>query len=298
MINREEAGMISPELPTGARALNDASRLIRERFEEGPSADQLAYHNREHTEGVVRRATKIADAMGLSPRERTLIEIAAAFHDTVQMWEPSPQDSGAVMRQRKTGGNEQASAEEALKWMKLQKSAAFTDNELELVHSAILVTVPSWSVEHKTVVQAALTPESHPVVRAIALADIGSSGMEPDGFGGEGDALFIEQEMDVIWAIRNAKSPDDISTENQKQYLMRYHTWLDSQLGFARGRQALLEDELGNLSDTAKENVRQLFSHFEDAIKIAETNAKEAKEYSFEQMALRFVPSAFSVKTE
>lgn len=289
-----ETRTTSPELPAGAHAFSDALELICKRFEKGPDADRLGFHNREHTQGVVRRATKIADAMGLSSREHTLVEIAAAFHDTVQAWEPLHRDNGAVIRQRKAGANEQASAEEAVQWMKSQKDAAFTDDECELVRLAILVTVPSWSAEHSTVVQAALTPDSHPVIRAVALADIGSAGMEPDVFGGEGDALFIEQEMDIIEGIRNAKSPDNVSVENQQRYLTRYRAWLNSQLGFARGRQALLEGELGNLGDAAKEKVRQLFSRFHDAIKIAETNAKEAEGYSFEQMARRLVPNAFS----
>lgn len=287
--------MMNPaELPAGIRATNDALERIRERFEEGYGADRLAYHSREHTKGVIRRATKIADAIGLSSRERTLVEIAAAFHDTVQVWEYSHRDNGAVIRQRKTGANEQASAEEAAQWMKSQRNAAFSEGERELVRSAILVTIPSWSVEHGTVIQTALTPDSHPVIRAVALADIGSPGMEPDVFGGEGDALFIEQEMGIIEAIHNAKSPNDISDEKQMRYLTRYRTWLNSQLEFVRGRQVLLETELGHLNDVAKENVRQLFSHFADAIKIAEANAKEAEGYSFEQMARRLIPDAFS----
>ncbi|MEK7390799.1 MAG: HD domain-containing protein [Patescibacteria group bacterium] len=77
--------MQNQTLSAGPRALKDALRFIQERFEEGPDADRLAYHNREHTKGVTRRAVKIANAVGLSQRECVLVEIAAAFHDTVQM---------------------------------------------------------------------------------------------------------------------------------------------------------------------------------------------------------------------
>ncbi|MEK7390800.1 MAG: hypothetical protein AAB635_01540 [Patescibacteria group bacterium] len=178
--------------------------------------------------------------------------------------------------------------------MKEQKGATFTNEEYELVNSAILVTVPSWNTEYGTVVQAALTPESHSVIRAVALADIGSPGMEPDGFGNDGDALFIEQEIDIAEAIRKAKSSDDISPDNQKRYLTRYRSWLNSQHGYAKGRQTLFETELGNLNDRAKERVRQLFSRFAEAISTAESNAKTDEEYSFKQMARRLVPNAFS----
>jgi hypothetical protein len=176
--------------------------------------------------------------------------------------------------------------------MKEQKDMAFADEEYGLVDSGIVVSVPSFKTGR--VFQPALNSESHPVVRAVALADIGTAGMEPKVFGTEGELLFIEQEIEIIEAIRKAKNPDDIKPEKQELYLKRYRSWMNIQVGFAEGRKTLLEGELGNLDDKSKKRVRKLFSGFPESIRIATKNAKAADGYSFEQMARRLVPKAFS----
>ncbi len=293
-MDRIEPRKAGEQIPFDLRAFAHASQLIRERFEVGPSIDRLAYHNREHTEGVVRRARKIAEAMDLPAREKILVQIAASFHDTVQRWELTQKEDGAALRKRQTTTNELASADEAVAWMKKQADARFTNEECAIVHAAIRVTIPVWNEVYGTVYQDALRPESHPVVRAVALADIGSSGMEPSVFQKEGDWLFAEQEIDIIKAIRNAQSSEDISPEKQTQYLERYRAWIKSQIGFAQGRQALFEDELGDLDEASTDRVRHLFAHFAEGIEAAEENSKIAEKCTFEQMARRLVPTAFS----
>lgn len=279
----------------GNCAFGDALEIIFQRFEDGSIDDRLAYHNREHTRGVVWRAEMIALLLGLSDRERLLVKIAAAFHDTVQRWLPARRDDGAIIRQRKTGVNERASARVAVQWMKRWGCgrcdiSAHSHLECDLVTSAILATVPSMSSGYnRTVVQAALTPDCHPVVRTVALADLGAAGAEPEIFRNEGRNLFIEQELDIIEAIRQG----DISVKNQQWYLTRYRAWIKSQIDFACGRKTLFETELGNLSDDDRDGLRLFFAHFDRSIKIAEENAEEAERFSFEQMARRLVPNAF-----
>ncbi len=277
----------------GYQALNHALKLIEKRFENGPRDNRLAYHRRKHTVGVVLRTEKIARAIGLPALEYLLGVIMGSFHDTVQEWVAIERKDGSIFRQRKTGKNENGSGQEAIEWMKKQKDVIFTDRDYELVHMGCMVTVPSWSIEYGTVIQAALTPESHPVIRAVALADIGSPGMDPIGFGEDGDFLFAEQELDIMAALLMAKKPGDISSEKQKEYLTRYFAWLNSQIGFARGRQRLFETELGNLSEENKENVRNLFSYFPESIRVAEKNAEDAKTCHFEVMAKRLLLNNF-----
>ena len=60
-------------------------------------------------------------------------------------------------------------------------------------------------------------------------------------------------------------------------YKARMLAWSRTQPGFARGRRARLEIELGNLSSRAKAAVRALFSEFDAAVAAA-TEVVKARE--------------------
>lgn len=294
-----EPVQIKPEeMTVASRAQEKALGLIKERFEDSPESDRLAYHNRVHTLDVIRRAGTIANALGLPKRERALVHLAAAFHDVVQNSKRVTREDGAIVRKQHTGENEIKSAQEAVAWMKEQTDVVFSDQECELVRTAILATTPTWNSEYGTVVQNTLTSQNNHVVRAVALADIGSVGMEPQNFGREGDALFIEQEIDITQALENAGGVDDISLENQEKYLARYRSWLHSQSSFATGRQTLFENELGDITDEAKNNLRQLFAHFDEGITIAQENAEAADAYNFTQMVHRLIPKVLQTESK
>jgi hypothetical protein len=283
--------MISTSL--GHLAREAALRLIRDRYELGSEQDRLAYHKRHHTEGVVRRALKIALMMGLPEVKRVLVEVAASFHDTVQRWEPEFRPDGTVVRKRFEGDNEQASADEAVAWMQSLSGSPFSDRDCLVVRDAILATVPSWSVEFGTVFQRALTPQTHSVARAVALADLGSAGIEPALFALEADQLFVEQQLDFVQAIREAGSLSDISHDKQESYLQRYRTWLSRQVGFVRGRQALFPMEIQGLDEAATRRVTKLFSYFGRAIEYSEQNVVAAATMTFSEMVSQLLPSSF-----
>jgi hypothetical protein len=280
-------------IPLGPLAREAALKVILERFETGPTEDRLAYHKRHHTVGVIRRALNIALAMALAETKRTLVEIAAAWHDSIQVWRPDVRGNGAVFRSRFVGTNEGGSNHEAVAWMKSVPGLPFSDEDYQLVRAAIMVTVPAWDSEHGTTIQPALTPQSHPVVRAVALADLGAAGMEPTLFAMEGDQLFVEEQLDIVEAIQKARSPGDISFVTQELYRERYRLWTNSQVQFARGRRALLWSELRGLDGAAWRRVIKLFSHFDESIRLAKRDAERASKLTFEQMARQLVPTAF-----
>ncbi len=288
----------APETP---RALPFVRELLRQRFELAENLDdRLPYHNGAHTEGVVRRALKIAEALGASKKEMELVEIAAAFHDSVQEWEESVLEGGVIKRKRFITGNEQKSAVEAIAWMK-QYPERFTEEDCEKVREAIETTIPDFSPSTNTVVQPRHTKESSLVARAVGFADIGTAGMEPETFAREGVQLFAEEHLDIVRAIRTASSPDDILEQKQKEYLARYRAWMDFQIKFAHGRQTETLNNLGDQYYYADEPERgqileNLFSRFDESIAIAEKNAQEAHALTFEQMARRLVPGAFEQK--
>jgi hypothetical protein len=165
--------------------------------------------------------------------------IAASFHDTVQRWVASEGEGGVVTRKRLTGRDEVASAAEAAEAMAALE-IRFAPDEYGIVSSAIVGTIPGWDAEAATVSQPFLI--EHPVIRAVALADLGSAGMDPVMYGRDGPALFAEENLDVMEAVMSAARASDIPEASQQVYRARYLAWLNVQPGFARGREYRLDN--------------------------------------------------------
>ncbi len=265
-------------------AATSALEIIQQRYGQGATNEnELAFHGLAHTNGVLDRAVTLAKAMGATEEEADLAGIAAAFHDTVQKWEENPRADGAVLRKRFAGQNEKDSAAEAVRWM--QANGNDNPQAHQLVTDAILATVPGWDPANGTVCQPNLKPSSHLIVRAVALADLGVAGMQGKAFVEEGDPLFREEQLDIARAIRDAKSRSDIPAETQEAYRKRMLGWSASQAGFAKGRKALLDAELGELNDTAKKQVKALFVGFDSAIEAANAVVTERTKLTFWDIA-------------
>lgn len=275
-----------------------AKQLIRDRFE-GNNGDALAFHNTVHTDGVMRRTRAILETIRavrsdlVTEHDLLLGDIASAYHDTVQYWDSKEMTirlgdgrfTKGTKRIRRAGKgegrNEYLSIQEAVTRM----DGEFTNYDRDMVRLAIEATVPGWSMEHMTVIQPELTVDSHPVVRALALSDLGVSGMDGADFRNEAPALFVEENLDVITAITEARTRADLDSRTvvicdkdgneigqdkaTVVYRQRMLDWYKSQLGFAKGRKARLELELGNLPEDAKVAVRALFGKFDAAIETA-----------------------------
>jgi hypothetical protein len=250
-----------------ASALN----LIRSRYEGNSDPDNdMAFHNVEHTAGVVRRTEALLRAMGASERDCQLGRLAAGFHDTVQRWEPNAAPDGRVLRKRFTRQNEIDSAAEAVDLMRRTGSGQFSEQDCDLVTQAILATIPGWDVDNKTVSQPNLTPDSPPIVRAVALADLGIPGMEGIVYIETGDNLFREENLDVARALRSCKTRGELSSEVLEGYKTRILNWCRAQAIYARGRRTRLPIEVGNLSGAARSAVEALFNRFDEAIAAAD----------------------------
>lgn len=273
-----------------------ALQLIQERYEDNANPEgDLPFHNVKHTKGVIRRTALLLSAMRVDERTIQLGRLAAAFHDTVQNWEPNPGPDGKVMRKRFAGRNEEASAAEAIAWMR-QYLSTFTREDKVLVTKAIMATVPGWDPEAKTVYQPNLKADSHPVVRAVALADLGTGGIDGREFAKEGDPLFREENLDIAAAIRAAKTQADVPSSRQETYKARMLAWSKSQAGFVRGRKQRLELELGNLDAVLKDCFRSiLFHHFGEAAQAADELVAQRENLPFWEVARAM---GYSVPTE
>ncbi len=275
----------------GQKAIDQAMALIRERHESGRAPDHMHYHNRAHTAGVIARARAIGEAMGMAPRELLLTTVAGAFHDTVQHWSAVAQPDGALIRQRHMGPNEVASAHEACRAM-AGLGPLFTPEENGVVASAILATIPTWDGDAGTVAQPFLV--DHPVIRAVALADIGAAGMDPDTFCRDGPALFAEENLDFMQALGKARRAEDIPAADRQAYRARYLTWLNFQPGFARGRERrMMDGELTGMEGAVRQRVLQLFSHFAGSVAAAEAAATDAETLDFVPLMRQLDPTIF-----
>lgn len=267
-----------------------AISAIRERHEGGTVPDHMHYHNSAHTIGVIDRARAIGQALGLSDRHLLLTVIAAAWHDSVQRWMEIEGEGGVVTRKRFTGRDEVASAAEAVEAMG-EVDLRFSPEECGIVASAILGTIPGWDGGQATICQPFLI--EHPVVRAVALADLGSAGMDPDMYRRDGPALFAEEHIDLMEAIAGADSADEIPPAMQDVYRARYIAWLKVQPGFARGRRARLETELADLDEATRERVLALFSRFDESVAAAEEAVQLAESLDFVTLMRQLEPGAF-----
>lgn len=286
--------------PLAVAAMEVAAKAIRRQFEETPVPNHLFYHNQVHTAGVIERATKIAQAMGLSNELVALTQIAASFHDIVQDFVEIEKSDGSVIRQRCVGANERESVAWAIEFM--------VDRDIKsprthsIVAEAIMATVPAWNVQHGTAFQPALNSGSHMVTRALALADLGSAGMDPLLFASDSLTLFAEENIDIARVLTQSMRSSDLDNETQPTYRKStYHgrlvTWLKGQSDFVRGREALLPSELNGLDTKQKTKVTALFTGFEESIARAEDAVFNFENMKFVDLARALVPGAFPLES-
>lgn len=322
------------------KAVNEGIELSYEILEadyENPSQDkkeqELKFHNRTHTEGVVNRTKRILEAIRPtpsgekpSPETERLVELGrliAAFHDVRNMSRtlevPDANFNGTVnaradgtpltkkirkrglmpgdfkmrdelraklTKERELGGeplsaveagnlnaleeigtlgtNELDSAKELLSYMDNQTGPdgkpLFSEQDRNDVLSALAATVPDWDVKMGTVKQINLNESSRELARAVALADLGEAGMDPDAYLAAGDALFLEDNPDIADAVEN---PDKYDDEQKARFAQRIIGFTQSQSGFALGRKNRLGQELEGLSAEEQERVRATFNRFD-----------------------------------
>ena len=275
--------------------IGEAMDLLKKRYEGQPEEENnLPFHNSEHTLGVIRRTEKIlkaiqaADQNLVNSHDLEIGRLASAFHDTVQEWEKNTINDGnfeKVLRKRFAGNNETASSNEAVAFMVRanENEFVFSDNDKKTVQRAINATVPGWDMENKTIKQPNLQDNNSLVERAVALADLATAGMDgPEKFVKEGKALFREENLDILEAVR---SGEDIPKDKQESFKKRILGYLKSQANFAKGRQARLEEEIQPIRhEEAREAVAKLFSRFEDSIQKSKEVADEAEGMTFEEL--------------
>lgn len=284
------------------QAVEQALELVRELAE----AKRLEFHDVEHTRRVVSRYITIIQVfqkygVEVSKRDVLLGIIGAAFHDVVQEYDVSEKEE--VHRDqtftRKTrvrraggesGGNEYESAQMAIQFLR-ENCRDFTEsgeeNDASKILEQILVTVPEFRPS-EGVVQVNLNEKSSVIARALAMADLGTSGMEPADFVADSDKLFRENNIDIKEAIYKINTGYKISDIEQEYYKARMIKWCEDQKKFPMERREKVDKELNSIKSIRKNKnkfLQEVFHGFAESIKNISQSYGIRKEMSFFELA-------------
>lgn len=269
----------------------------------------LSYHNVDHTKSVIERYMRIVslireiDPNLISIREIQIGQLGSAFHDDVQNFVekveiekdtingmPNPfAGMEKKIRARDTINNEEESYKPAIAYMRevnKTKPNTFTKIDEDMLHQQIAVTVPDFDIENKTVFQPNLNKDSKIVDIALALADINGAGIDgAEQFINEGNALFREENLDIMEAVFDMRNGQIIPEKNKEYFKHRIILWSQIQPAFAQGRKNLLDKEISILSPAIQTALKdKIFNKFDESIDATKKLLDERKSMSFEEI--------------
>jgi hypothetical protein len=263
-----------------AESIAQIKTLALQKFDREVEQKQLYYHTREHVKNVQRRTHKIFQAIYPDEaldcnvnllRTKLLLDLCAAAHDMIQTF--LPQSQPHATRQREAGVSERATIDELVAYIstlnqRLQahdahSSAKVTDDEIEMIRSAITATICAYNPVEQAIYQPELDDTSSmPIVaRILALADIGALGMDGiQAYHQEGSLLFLEENLDLIPLLVEGRldcldTDDPALYENLRQRLLKRCRF---QVSFAKSRLGRLQGELLGFPEEA---IATLMSH-------------------------------------
>ena len=274
--------------------------LVSERYGPRVLNPEAAYqfHDTDHSQRVARRARVLLEAIRketngyVNRRMIALADFIAKRHDTMIDFEERTETVGSfekVLMKRDIGNNERRSAQEAIIFMDWYnyhlKKPVFNSDHKEVTREGIMVTVPGYDPGLKTVIQPNLTRFTGVVARSVALADLASATASPVRFLYDGDSLFREEQLDIFRAL----SSDVPLNDGQKEfYRSRGLEWTNSQVSFAEGRVARLNEDLNGLPENTKRAVLAVLNKGPETIEAVRLNTKRRTQMSFEELMIDF----------
>lgn len=258
------AGLLTPIVHIGRR---EAQKEIETKY-----GQSLPYHGVLHSIWRVPRRVELiletvreADPHLLTLKHIALGKISAEFHDIRQRWE---EENGK--RKRLTGKNEEESAEVTAQFLQRmnakyrQHGTIFTPEDIDLVKTSIIATTPA--LKDDKLIQPLLTPDSHPVTVALCMSDVKGPLIDgPETFIPDGDALFREDNMDIMRALTE-RGVKGLSKREKEDFRKRMIDWLKSQIVFVKGQQELVDLDLRAIPEPGRSKVRKLFQRGDESI--------------------------------
>jgi hypothetical protein len=266
-----------------AESIAQIERFALQKFDQEIKQKQLFYHTREHVENVQRRTRQIFQAIYPDEaldanlfRTSLLLDLCATAHDMIQVF--LPQSQVHATRQREAGVSECVTIRELLAYINelnqcLQSdnphcSAIITDDEIEIIRSAIAATVCAYDPIEQAIYQPDLESSIPIVARILALADIGALGMEGiQAYQQEGSLLFLEENLDLIPLLLEG-SIDCLAIDNPALYENLRQRLLKRcrfQVSFAKSRLKRFPQEILGLSEEAIAALTNMFGYLTPA---------------------------------
>lgn len=213
-------------------AIAHIKALVLKDFDREVAEKQLYYHTREHIAGVQRRASQIFQVIRpyLQPsddpdRLKLLLDLSTVAHDLIQIF--TPQTESYTTRRREAGVSETATIERLFEYMNTFNqqysdcSNQFLASDFQIIQQTIAATICDYDPIEQAIFQPALSNRQQPiplVARMLALADIGTLGMEGiEAYNLEGSLLFLEENPDVRSLIEN-RLIESLITDNLDLY--------------------------------------------------------------------------------
>lgn len=245
----------------------------------------------------------IAEEQVFDPDKKTWVSSISTIEwdETLNSWKINGQPWTAlregkefrIFRKRFIGKNEAMSGEETVEFMqnanKQENQEIFSETERKAVKTAIIKgTTPDFNPKLGTVFQKGLeelepgTMESD-IATAIGMGDLGTAGMEkPEAFLSEGDALFREENLDILNNVNNPTLPENVKEAYRKRML----GWTKFQPVFALGRKLKHESECERfIGEGAKERVKELFNNLDNSIEAAKIRTTTREKMTFDELA-------------
>ena len=284
-------------LPTTiAESIAQIKTFALQEFDRETVQKQLYYHTRDHINNVQRRADQIFEvvcpywsasnqetAIDIS-RLKLLLDLCAVSHDMVQVF-IAPTQAHAP-RQRQPGVSEMATIERLLDYINQLNQllstptspARLTEEDIAIVRDAISATICAYDATEQAIYQPNLynpNKSLSPVARILALADIGTLGIDGvEVYHQEGSLIVLEENLDLIplildGTIYSLKSNNFELYQNiQKRLLKRCRF----QVNFAKSRAARLEREIADFPNGAISSLYEVFKYLNPTT-IAEVEA-------------------------
>jgi hypothetical protein len=204
--------------------------------------------------------------MTVSDKDHLITLVAAAFHDVERRWTPHVSFDGIVERKTNPYIDEVASARQASREVRAiadsiamhTGSCLFDDDDYDMLSAAIIATTVISDEHTGSVFQPLLTPASHPVIRALALADLNAAAMANtpelvEKAARDGDLLSCERELGIGRVLRSIMQRSELDRDQREKFLARMTFVRDTHLGFLIGRERRLVGELGPHKDMLAE---------------------------------------------
>jgi hypothetical protein len=234
---------------------------------------ELPQHNSAHTldtasrVGTILSVLRYVDPRSVTARDIWLGVLAASFHDRIEAFEITGTGINQT-RSLRRGTNEHNSSEFLASLMVGCNDAAgreiFVRDDFSTAIDGIDRTVPDFIEFEGNHTVHQMTEGARAVAFALLLADVNAPGFDVQRFQRDGDRLLLEQFPYIERLVRTL----DGAAVGTRDIIL---DWTSRQVEFARGRQAIVRDEIfsADISLRLKEFLMNYFECFDDSISSA-----------------------------